>query len=550
MQALTLKSKYLSTAIFSFCVAAGVILMFPFENFFDQSNDEFFQSICVRRYNEAPLGLLVFWIGHLWSDVFGFSVLNLRILTSIEMIVTMAITSSFLFYKTKNLRLSSLTFLLGCVLLRISNFYIYNWDSGSFIFDAATICILIECIDRPGAGKYFILGVFLALMTLGRVPSGIFLPFALVIVSLSLKGEKIRNLVAPNKQMISLLIIIAGWLLTFIVVTLIILGSPLKYIEIFNSEHFVSGHSILTDRTQLYNRLADMVYQAPTKWFAAIVSLLLAVILPYIKRKWFTISILFVWLIFSYIFANWATTIYPRIDLMLGMDAPLGFGLLLSVPIYNLFAKRISLPYDSCLKLWACGLMALSIAFGSDGFTERITTAFVLPVIYGVLWSVRNKRFHKFLRYALLIPLLTFSFMLIVHYGRLREGVPYLVKTDIYPFHGLMLTPQQAEIRKDLREAILKVRKDNSKYVFVGNHLMSELMTGPDYGPSFQKFHVLLTDHKHWNNFKDTALNKLDALIYIQNEIPDEEQSFIKDLEESGFTVTDTIGQTVIRSKK
>lgn len=536
------KSRYFDILILFICILTGGLIMFSLIDIVDPyPKDELFQYICVRRYNESPLGILVFWLGHVWTDIFGFSILNLRILHSIEMIITMGITSGFLYVHIRNIRLAGVMFLLGCILLRVSNFYIYNWDTGSFIFDAITLCILISSLARPSYIKFFILGVSIALITLGRLPSGIFLPVAIIITCISLRNSSFR--LTPAKASF---LILLGWIMTMILLLWVILGNPIKYTQLFLEGNIVSGHSPIQDRAWLASRLAEVCLKTPDKWFAAVMVIILAVILPKIKNKLFSRSIMIIWLVYAALFAHWYTKNYVKSDLMLGMDAPLGFGLLLAVPVHNLFFKKQSISKTKILQLWTCGLLSLSIAFGSDAFTERITTSFILPIIVGLLWPLRNTQFHNFLKQFITIALITFSVILISHQLTLVKFTQNYVKMTIYPFQQLKIEKSHLDYWEDARNATLIVRKKGIPYVYVGNHLLMELMTGKNEGPSFQEFHTYINNPQGWLNFREAKLQNIDAVIYSNRYSDLTLEDLLNDIKRFGFTRINKLGDAVI----
>lgn len=536
--------KYYDIIILILCVSVGSVLMFALNNFGEPIVDEEFQTICVRRYNEAPLGLLVFWIGHLWTDIFGFTILNLRNLTSIEYVLTMGITTIYLYRHTGNIRLSAIIFLLGCVLLRLGAFFIYNWDSGSFLFDAIALCLLMSIISKPTTVKAVLFGFAIGLITLGRTPSVIFLPAAIIIVSRSLKDNK--GIAAKTRMP---LLIIAGWLIAMLVFTSIILGSPWKYISLFAEGNVVSGHNPIKDIHQLWGRTAQVVLMAPYVWFYGFVSVLIAILLPRIKHKLRAIFIMAVWISYCLLIAyNWSDSI-PRVNMYLGMDSPIGVSLLLALPIYNLFGGHIKANKKSVLKLWSCGLLVVSIAFGSDAFNERLVTAFAIPVIVSVLWKLHAAKIKTFIKTLVLVATITFTSILCMHLIALKTMYPDWMRTDIPVLRGLKMDKKIQRNLEDIYISIIKARKEGIPYVFVGNNLLSELLGGADEGISFQNFHARFYSDDDLEEYKKNIIPFVDEVIYLENPSP-LYQILPGVLREEGFTDSIRVNDITIFYRK
>lgn len=505
--------------------------MLTFKDYGGLSPDEMFQTICVRRYNELPLGLLVFWIGHLWTDLFGFSLLNLRYLTSIEYLLTMGVTTAYLYENTRNLRLSGLVFLLGCVLLRIGAFYIYNWDSGSYLFDGIALCLVLSLISRPNLKKAFFLGLAIGLMTLGRTPSGIFLPIACIIAWLSTKehdNKKMRNRIP--------LMILTGWFITMVLFTTIILGSPWEYILLFAEGNVISGHSPINDFNRLWSRFYFMLDILPYIWFFGLSTILIALLLAKLNNKKIIFRcILCIWMIFCILNSYWMSKRASN-NLIDGMDTPLGLGLLLALPIYNLFTRKIKHNRFIRFKLWVCFLTVLSFAFGSDAFQERWIFAFTIPVIIAILWKVPSKSLKKFLKYFVFISTLSFSSMWIIHVISIKLSFREFVKSEIPLLEGLNLEKNKIKNLEGIYNMINDLRKQGIPYVFAGDHLLSEMLAGADEGVSFHQFHANISECEDWDNYRDTAINKVDAVIVSPGDMSRFNKTLFNDLKKEGFS--------------
>lgn len=539
------KSRYnASIALTTACVVLGCVSMFVLDGYGAPGRDEQFQTLCVREYSNAPLGLLVFWIGHLWTEWLGFSMLNLRILTSIESLLAVGVTSLFLYRRLRNPMLAGVVFLLGCILLRTTGFYLYNWDSGTYLFDAISICLLISCIQRPGTIKLIGLGVAIALMTLGRLPSGLFLPLALIIIWLS-QAE------SPTKTKLnSMLTVSTGWLLTVILLTWIILGSPVRYIELLTGGNIVTGHSPVEDYDWIVYCVKKLVLTTPRYQSTAFACVIIAVACAKIKSRWNRViwGCLTLWgVLFVALGFILPRGIYSH-KWFFGYDMPFDFGLLIAVPIYNLFHKeKIRLNRETKLSLWACLALLAAMAFGSDAFWERCISGFIIPVLICLLWPVKREGFHRFMRYFVAVATITFCAIFIGHnislWLHLKDMEPISGSKVMNGIRGSSISIDEA---LKSRDAINKVRKEGIPYIYLGNHLGANLETGQDEGFSFHNYHFQFTYYDYWQRFGADYIDKADAVIYLPDFHDYEYDLIVPELRTMGFTREEKEGDAII----
>lgn len=531
--------------VFMVCfLALGCIAMFLLENYGGPGRDEQFQTLSVREYDISPLGLLVFWIGHKWSDLFGFSMLNLRILASIESLLAVGVTSVYFYRQLHKPMLSCIVFFLGCILLRTTGFNIYNWDSGTYLFDAISVCLLVSIIRHPSNSKCIWLGISIALMTLGRLPSGIFLPFSLLLIWISQTGT-------PNKfRLRSILLITGTWFLTVVLITWTILGSPIRYIELLTAGNMVTGHSLSEDSEWLINRFIDLIFTIPRNYAIALACIVFTVVCACIKRKMlnFIYAIIAFWsLLLLYIGFTFPHGIYSH-KWPLGYDLPLSICLLLSVPVYNIFHKtKIKLTRETKLSLWACFALLCAMAFGSDAYWERCVSGFIIPVILCLLWPLKITGFHKFLHYFVLISTLTFSAAFIGHNYSLWKHLKDLQPiSDSKVMEGLKGRSIASDEVTKSHDAILKLRNDHIPYIYLGNHLGANLEFGPDEGFSFQHYHYQFSYYDYWKKFNSTYIDNADAVIYLPDFEDYEYDQIVPELKMMGFRKEEKIGDAII----
>ena len=522
------------------CLIIGTIVMFLLDNYAGFWEDEVFQAICVKRYREAPLGLLTFYIGHLWTEIFGFSILNLRYLVSIESTLAVGVSSFYLYRLTRNRLLTGFSFMLGCVLLKCTAFSLYNWDSGTYLFDSIAICLLISLISRPGSAKAILLGVTIGLMTLGRTPSGIFLPLAMGVVLIANKYNHFH--MNPWKV---LLLILTGWVVCIIGFTSLISGSPENYINSFLDGNIVSGHSITDDKRRLYYRFLFIIERVTTTWAPGVGCLLLAIVLPKLKKRLSIILCVLPWLLFCLFLADRITRNSPTYLGFLGGDASVGIGLLAVYPVYLLFSGKRKDNFLS-LKLWAVLLLYVSMAFGSDAYFERITTGFSVPLIIGLLWQVRIPRIRRYIKYFSFTAILTFYTVFITQSQRIFRTFTYNdITLTLPPFQGIKTNPNNESELLRFEPAIKFLKSKGTRFAVIGDHIRIELVYGHHDGLPFHEFQNNLLDIEVWKTYKDELTRRVDAFVYPVGKYLFDD-GIVEDIERAGFTDSLRMGDAVI----
>lgn len=525
------------------CVAGGVALMFSVLNYSGFWPDEIFMTNCMRHYSEAPLGLLTFYVGHLWIEWFGYSLLNLRVLTAILSTLAVGVSSFYLYRLTRRPLLASVVFLLCCLLMKLCSFPFPNWDSFTYLFDAIAACMLVGLVARPSSPAYFILGVVSGLMTLGRLPSGILLPLAIIIVTLA---NRINGSAYPPAR--AGLLILGGWLLTMFLLTFLILGDPTLYPRLILDGNTVSGHNPGEDGVRLIRRLAAVCNKATSTCAFGAGTLVLAILFPKIHSKKLRAAILSLYVLLSLSLAYYIAQVDRQFPFILGGDAVIGLGLLLAYPVYRLF-RPVEKNRLLDLQLWAVAAVLFTMMFGSDAYFERLITALVIPILIGLLWRLRLPSIHTFLKHDISLNLTVFSIITLF-------ALPYIVRAHTTwgnlhtqaPFAGIWSEYPTVET-DNLKEGIGYLRGRGERFAVVGNHQLAELIYGPLEGISFLEFHDYAS---RWAKDRDRLLENMDAFIYcdtLPTGIKDYAVVF-DDLRRHGFTDTLKVGRSVILYRK
>lgn len=544
--------KALDCVLLLICVALGCVTMFMLIDYRMPGGDESYQTLCVRNYLESPLGVLVYWIGHLWTQLFGFTILNLRILTSIELILAVSVSTGYLYCKTKNIRLAALTFLLSCILLRAGAFHLYNWDTGTYLFDAISLCLLLSVFSRPTYSKCFFLGISIALMTLGRVTSGIFLPVAIILVYIvQKKGDPSQGQMKDKKVNLNMIImILLGWLVSFMLMTTIIYKNPFSYFSAYSQQTVVSGHNPINDIHYLWGRLAHMMLGLPFCWFFGIGSVILSIIVIQIKKNLYRYLLVLLWVVFCLLMSYWESQLRLSIDFYLGVDTPVGFSLMLIIPVYALYDREANFSRLCKINLWACLLAVLSYSFGSDAYTERMVTAVVIPVIVSVLWKEKCVWIHKFTKCIIIVSVLSFGTIYYCHNFMIRNYSRNFNESSLPVLSGLRIHEVALQELNDLRPVVERFRNDSVKFLYIGNERSLELVYGLKAGLPFHMYHHSLRNKCDWDKYSDELIGRVEYIIYNRRMIDEEIALILEDVRNEGYTDSNEVGEIVILSRR
>lgn len=537
------KNRIYEYSLFVFCILGGVLSLFFMFDYTARLRDEVYQSLCVRNYSEAPLGLFSFYIGHLWTNSFGFSLINLRFLAALGSVLAVGVTTAYSYRITHNLTLTGVSFLLGCVLMRASAFYLYNWDSGIYFFDSIALCLLISVISRPSTIKYILLGIVTALISSGRVPSVIILPLSIVIITIANRYNK-----SSYNSAVAGGIIFICWLITSVVIISLIMGSPSQYFSSVADGNVVSGHSPINNFKILFKRLTYISYFTGIRWMPGLGCIFLAWICPRIKRRWVEVVFITAWITYCLFYTFQSFIEDEGFPLCIGGDTPVGLGFLLAYPIYRLFRHR---PIDHILsmKLWAVFILLISMSFGSDGYWERMITGFMVPVLIALLWKSKIKKLKVYTGYLAVISLVVFFSMNWFNFFniKIKYDEMHISVSTIVPFQGIRFYQyDEAEIR-NLQEAILYLRKNNIKYAPIGHHHDLQLVYGKDDALSFHEFYDDLFKKNEWRKHKEEILERVDAVVYPLNIPYIDYDEILEDLDKAGFNDSVQMGNAIIR---
>ncbi len=477
------------------------------------TGDEAYQAICVRDYRNSPLGMLAYFIGNMWQDIFGDTVLALRCLASVMILGAIGSACWYLYRRTGEILLSTSVFLVCVTVARISEFNFYNWDTGSYLFDAVALVSVVSFIYRPALWKALLAGASLACMAMARVPLAVLFPVSLLIVALACRNHNCRL----GRGCALTAAMAAVYILTIILLVTLMCGSPTEYIRSFRAENIVSGHS-LSDMDEWVDRIRRLGFRQLLWWIPATGTVLLSLFVyrAYSCNKWLCISMTVLLMAFSVVIMRhccaWKMFEWP----MLGCALPLFVGVLLMCTVWNRTHPGSEKINVSSLALWTCVVFVALFAFGSDTFFERMCSVFAIPVVLGIVWKpLGDGGGRRFVWTFLLLSFLTMGSMLGSH-SLFKSKIHTEDAGNHFPqLAGLEVEPGCLQPLYDAEDAVRTCREAGFRYVVMGERYNVNFAFGRDNGVSVHNFHLNDSDASKWSTALKDSLMRADAVIYV-----------------------------------
>lgn len=548
-------SHFLQIVWIIICLALAAVAFTTMLDWGDIDRDEVYQTWSVFNWHKISVAPLSHFIGNQYISKMGGSVVHLRCLSMLIAVSAIFISCIYTLFRTRNLWLSTFLFAAMAWLWRTEGFILYNWDSGSLLWDTLALICTVEYFRKPALLKSIFCGITFALMTLGRIPSGIILPlFILLLIIFGIKSHNLKNTLAGSTACILSFAITSFLLLT------LLYGNITDYLASIHNNS-ISGHS-LTDPSHYIWRL---IFLLPIYLQENLIAAL-CLLLPLIFRKRLSIliryksefnfrTIITISLIFlsAIILSIWLSKscLGPDTQCFYGAGCSLAVGLLLAVPVRNFsepLKQKISLP---AFQLWGCALILLAVSFGSDAFCERILGCYTVPVIIAVLWSLNNNNLKFYCLLVLSLAFPCFVSVNLVHWNKLEKECTYFYGENLRLFEGITASRNIAEEYSDFLPAISSLEADNKSYILLGDRHTMTLLFGEDAGPGMNQFHFRSNKPYSWTpNYLDYLVNT-DALVFSETAYNGdiELQSTVRLMLSKGFSNQKKVGKAIILTK-
>lgn len=442
----------------------ATFLIFSNILFFFITGDECYQALSVRQYKDSPLAIGVFYIGHIFTNIFGDSIICLRIISKIAYILTICISCIYLYKRTNNLIISTLTFLICSTCSTIGGFNIFNWDTIAYPFEAVGLLFIIRYISTPSRSNIFWCGMMCGIMTIIRSPLLASTIICLITIILCNKGNYSKII---NHCIVGLSICI----ITIIACSIIISGSIVNYIDSFSEDNIINGHGInnLKNIIWKFNHLIPYII---ISGFGVTFSFILAWIEPYCKfhKKFFYAASIVCILTTYWLIVRLGAIHYGYDIIIFGMPYPFAFISLTFIPAYNFFINRKKMPSELKISLLATLMFYLLEGFGSDTPYERLNISYIFPITLGIIWTSLRHRHRSIFKTWIIFSSLTLPLICMFKVGFTFK---YYTFPNLPPkhFEYLMFPKEEIELWQNLDSCVTMVKqfdKNLTKTVFWG----------------------------------------------------------------------------------
>lgn len=406
-----------------FIIILGLFFLFGTLKVFYLPGDEHYQALSVRYYKESPLAMLVFYIGNIWTSVFGDSMLDLRILCKLCVLISIVIGCQFLYSKTHNLLLTSYIFALCCICNSISGFAIYNWDNGAFPFEALGLVSLIIYIRKHSLLYIIITGFITGLMTAARVPLVVFVVICIWIII----HQKNKNLSSTISHTSAYLL---AFILSLICCAELMTGSLTSYVASFNKDNIITGHSPSDINIWIWR----IKYFLPLSILNTMPAVICFFLSHYYTNVRYHRNLIYCIIIFLMVFLYWCLMRFiaiggeDYITTLSNIGLPLFLIPLIVIPCKSLtqVKSRKLIDFNLRTNLIVLLLFMFLLGFGSDTWFQRWSIVFIFPICLGVIWEYLDTKLKHVMK-----TWFSLMFIILIIFGSIRLCYIYIKDIDI-----------------------------------------------------------------------------------------------------------------------
>ncbi|MDE7119076.1 MAG: hypothetical protein K2O10_00535 [Muribaculaceae bacterium] len=352
--------------------------------------DESYQALCVRQYAESPLAMGMFWVGNLWTRLWGDGYLSLRWLSWLVSLLAVTATSAYLWHVVKSWRVAAWVFVLAMVMGSVGRHTMYNWDTGFYlVFALAEIAALHYARTRSVAGVVA-LGVTTALVVVARVPAAVVVPLACVLVCGRPPAVTWRC-----GRAIAVVLYLLAVAATIVLAAIAMCGSVQAYLAAFSPANIINGHSV-DNLDQWISYMRDHLYNSMAVWMFSLGAIGLGLWLSAGRRpaRPRAIAAVVAAMALGVVEGIYITPLCYMESGAGPVSAALMMFLLLVVPVYKrAYGGKVAFSAVAAAILWVGVAVP---AFGSNLWFRRVLTYYQLPLaVVAVLpaaWRVAQLR--------------------------------------------------------------------------------------------------------------------------------------------------------------
>lgn len=493
-------------------IAISVIVLFLGIHIYSVSTDESYQALCCRNYSEAPLAMMIFYFGKIWISVFGDNLLSLRVLCRVCYIIAIGASSMYIWKRTKNLLLTAIVILLTSLIVNIGEFPIFNWDTGAFPIEAISVILFLLYIRKPTQVLIAIIGGACGIMTAFRLPLVCVTLIALFTICYTrlLNNNQFRFRQVLLDSFIGICALIVTWTICAILMT----GSLIEYINSFNQNNIVTGHSneLILRVCHRLNQFGPYIALFATIGVAAV---LCALMISYTRRvNWITLIGSIV-IVCGYCFCVVRVTNEASNGSFALMLSGIGLPFfLLPICWFMLCKNNQELIGQSLEQKQIMGSMIVLTLFlfllgiGSDTPFQRWSVCFLFPLAIGEIWPVLKEKSKRVFIITYSISILVFLFFVGYKYQSMyRLSVPI---NEVEMVEGTRGHPKLGISMNKLNHIVRKFKDCDKSFAFVGNYSRYIYVYAFEIGPK----PIFPMHNFHWRDGDPIILSKkVDYLI-------------------------------------
>lgn len=454
---LTLKT-YKAEMLSSVMLLLGIVL--PYIGLGNEfiGRDEAYQALCVADYISSPVAMMAFYVGNLWTQVFGDDIMALRSLMVICYQLSIAISCLYLYYRTRHLLLSSTLFLTMCLGFRYVAMSLYGWDSGAYPAMTLFTVTMLVYIHRPSRFNVLLLGLATGLMAVTRIPTLAALPFILGVIVYKHHGDgvnSVRRIVSD-----SVIGLVSFAFSVFILVALMTSGNINVYIDAWVPDNIINGHF---DREMLIWRWKDVTRRVVTAFYPMMLCFAAACYMVRVKRysRLNAVICVLACAVTSFFFLK---TYRLHYEYAAGIYESF-FLLILFIPwLYNMtHSVSVRVPILPLFVITGCALLA---GVGSDGFLERPMTVTTIPLLCIFIYDRFKNVMRWFLSFALISVAGMYLLMVVSNARHIEFG--YDDKPHLSGIRGGKLDGAVVERFNQIAPVIESLKADGNKFACIG----------------------------------------------------------------------------------
>lgn len=445
-----------ASSIIAILVAiAGICIPFAGLGYIDPGQDELYQALCVRGYEDSPLAMLTFFIGNLWCRLFGDTLIALRCLMVICHLTSIGLGCAYFYHRTHRAVSCALLFMLLSAMSTFTAMFIFNWDTGAYPFIVLCFFATLYYMSAETPVAAVLMGASCALMVLSRIPTICILPlFPIVIIHKTRRSTHRDMLRAVTLR--DILFCLCAFIVTAIAVIGLMCGLG-AYIASWNPDNIITGHGSISD---YFGRLIDLGIPNLLLWLVAGFLYLSASLIVRVRQ---TLSGI-ITAIFAIIAAvAIAALMVNRINAPTA-DFGLAQGTLAITLLYLPVRRRFIDPSTTCpaAELWLVAVFSLIAAVGSNGMAERPLALPFIPVACAYLYPYRNTAIKCFFVMLTLLALKTSTGIIYHNYHSHRH------RTGISRLDHIRLSDEAARLWNPVTEAVKALRTEGRTVRFWG----------------------------------------------------------------------------------